>query len=283
MKRVLSLVILVLALSAEAQVQMPSGSPNATLTTVVGLTDIKIEYSRPKAKGRKIFGAGTEFLTPYGHMWRTGANNGTIITFGDDVKFGGASVPKGSYKLFTIPGASEWTVILTKDMNLGGNDPEGYKTENDAARVTVKPEKLTEKVETFTIGISDLSEDSKTANLQITWENTSVKVPITVSFDDKVMKSIAASTKVDAGNLYQAAGYYLETGKDLNQALEWINKAVAAEPTWYWASYRKAKIQQALGDKKGAMETAMKSKAVAEKEKNMDYVKMNDEVIKAVK
>jgi hypothetical protein len=283
MKRVLSLVIMVIALSAKAQVQMPGSSPNATLTTVVGLTEVKIEYSRPKAKGRKIFGAGNEFLTPYGHMWRTGANNGTIVTFGDDVKFGGAAVAKGSYKLFTIPGATDWTVILSKDMNLGGNDPEGYKTENDAARVTVKSEKLTERVETFTIEISDLSADSKTANLQIMWENTSVKVPINVDFDAKVMASIKASTKVDPGNLYQAAGYYLDTNKDLRQALEWITTAAAAQPDAYWVMYRKAQIQQALGDKKGAMESPMKSKAVAEKEKNMDYVKMNDEVIKATK
>jgi hypothetical protein len=75
----------------------------------------------------------------------------------------------------------------------------------------------------------------------------------------------------------------LENGKDLKQALDWITTAVAAEPTWYWAAYRKAKIQQALGDKKGAMESAMKSKAEAEKAKDMDYVKMDDELIKAVK
>ena len=283
MKRVLVVLFAVVGLIAEAQVQTPSASPSATLSTVIGLTDVKIEYSRPKAKGRKIFGEGSEFITPYGHMWRTAANNGTLITFGDDVKVGASSVPKGTYKLFTIPGASEWTVILTKDLTINGNDPEGYDQKNDAARVMVKSEKLAEKIETFTIEISDVAENSKTANLQITWENTSVKVTITVDYDAKVMKSIEASTKVSPGNLFNAAVYYLENGKDLKQALEWVNVAVASNPEGYWMTYQKARIQKALGDKKGAMESSVTSKAVAEKAKNMDYVKMNDDLMKGLK
>ena len=283
MKKVLVVLFAMAGLIAEAQVQTPSPSPAAVVSTVVGLTDIKVEYSRPKAKGRKIFGAGSEFTTPFGHMWRTGANNGTNVTFGDNVKFGGMDVPKGTYRLMTIPGAAEWTVILSKDMTLAGNDPENYKQENDQARVTVKSEKLTEKVETFTIEISDLAENSKSANLQIMWENTSVKVPITVDFDAKVMKSIEASTKVNPGNLYQAASYYLENGKDLKQAMEWITIASASNADAYWMWLTKAKIQKALGDKKGAMESSMASKAAAEKAKNADYVKMNDDFMKGLK
>ena len=283
MKKVLVVLFTMAGLFAEAQVQTPGSSPSASVSTVVGLTDIKIDYSRPKAKGRKIFGVGSEFITPFGHMWRTGANNGTNVTFGDDVKFGGMNVPKGTYRLMTIPGATDWVVILSKDLTLAGNDPEDYKIENDQARVTVKADKLTEKVETFTIEIADLAENSKTANLQIMWENTSVKVPITVDFDAKVMKSIEASTKINPGNLYQASVYYLENGKDLKQALEWITTASASNPDGFWMTYQKAKIQKALGDKKGAMESSMTSKAVAEKAKNADYVKMNDDLMKTLK
>ena len=268
---------------AFGQVQTPSPSPGATLTTVIGLTDVKIEYSRPKAKGRKIFGEGTEFVTPYGHIWRTGANSGVVITFSDDVKFGGTDVPKGSYKLFSIPGAAQWSVMLYKDLNMGGNDPQGYDQKNEAARVSVKPDKLTEKIETFTIEVADLSENSKTANLQLMWENTSVKVPITVDFDKKVMASIEASTKVSPNNLFNAAVYYLENGKDLNQALTWVTTASASNPDAFWMTYQKAKIQKALGDKKGAMESSMSSKAVADKAKNADYVKMNDDLMKTLK
>lgn len=276
------LLLVAVSLAAQAQVVTPAPSPAATVSTVVGLTEVKVEYSRPKLKGRKIFGATADFVTPYGQVWRTGANAGTIVSFADDVKFGGSDVPKGKYLLLTIPGATEWTVILYKDIALGGNTS-NYDQKNDQARAVVKSETLAQNVEAFTIEISDLSADSKSANLQIMWEKTSVKVPIVVDFDKKVMSSIEANTKVSPNNLYAAATYYFENGKDLKQALEWITTAAAARPDAYWVMHTKAKIQQALGDKKGAMESAMASKAAAEKGKDGAYVRMNDELIKALK
>lgn len=278
MKKVLVMLFALVGLVAEAQVVSPAPSPAATVSTVVGLTDVKVEYSRPKAKGRKIFGE----LVPFGQVWRTAANNGSRVTFGDDVNVGGTNVPKGTYLLLTIPGATEWTVILYKDVSIGG-DMSAYDKSKDAARVTVKADKLTEKVETFTIEISDLSENSKTANLQIMWENTSVKMPITVDFDSKVMKSIEASTKVNPNNLFQAGVYYFESGKDINQAYKWVSEAATANPNAYWIWYQKARIQKAMGDKKGAMESATASKAAAEKEKNMDYVKLNVDLMSGLK
>ncbi|MBL7849855.1 MAG: DUF2911 domain-containing protein [Cyclobacteriaceae bacterium] len=282
MKRVLILLLVAVSLASQAQVVTPAASPAATVSTVVGLTEVKVEYSRPKMKGRKIFGTGADFVTPYGQMWRTGANAGTIVTFADDVKFAGTDVPKGKYLLLTIPGAAEWTVILYKDVALGGN-MSGYDQKNDQARAVVKPETLSHAVEAFTIEIADLSADSKAANLQLMWEKTSVKVPFTVDFDKKVMASIEANTKVSPGNLYAAASYYLETGKDLKVALDWCSQAAAARPQAYWIMHTKAKIQQGLGDKKGAMESAMASKAEAEKQNDGSYVRMNDELIKALK
>ncbi len=282
MKRVLTLVLVALSLVAQAQVISPAPSPAATVSTVVGLTEVKVEYSRPKMKGRKIFGPTADFVTPYGQVWRTGANSGTTITFSDDVKFGGTDVPKGKYLVLTIPGATEWVVILYKDVALGGNTAE-YKQENDQARATVKSETLAQNVEAFTIEIADLSADSKTANLQLMWEKTSVKVPITVEFDKRVMASIERSTKVSPGSLYQAANYYLDNGKDLKVALEWITTAAASDPNAYWIWHTKAKIQKALGDKKGATESATASKAAAEKDKDSAYVRLNDELLKALK
>jgi len=282
MKNILAIVLIAASLVTQAQVQTPQPSTASTVTNVVGLTEVKIEYSRPKAKGRKIFGATADVLTPFGKLWRTAANTGSKITFSDDVKFGGMDVPKGTYLLLSIPGAAEWTVILYKDVAMGGNT-EGYDQTKDQARVTVKSEKLTEKVETFTLEISDFAENGKSANLQIAWENTSVKVPVTVDFDARVMKSIESNTKVNPGNLYQAATYYYENGKDMKQALEWVTTAANANANAYWVWLLKAKIQKALGDKKGAMESSVASKAVAEKEKNAEYVKMNDELQKSLK
>ena len=160
------LLLVAVSLASQAQVITPAPSPAATVSTVIGLTEVKVEYSRPKMKGRKIFGTGTEFVTPYGSVWRTGANAGTVISFSDDVKFGGVDVPKGKYLVLTIPGATDWTVILYKDIALGGNTGD-YSQANDQTRATVKADKLADKVEALTIEIADLSENSKMANLQL--------------------------------------------------------------------------------------------------------------------
>lgn len=282
MKRVLILVLVAVSLATQAQVVTPAASPAATVSTVIGLTDVKVEYSRPKLKGRKVFGAGADFMHAYGQIWRTGANAGTIITFSDDVKIGASDVPKGKYLILTIPNTPEWTVIFYKDVAMGG-DVSAYDQKNDQLRVMAKAENLTQKVEAFTVNITDLSADSKTANLQLTWESTSIKVPITVDFDKKVQASIDANTKVNPNSLYAAANYYFDNGKDLNKALEWISTAAAARPEAFWIMHTKAKIQKALGDKKGATESATASRKVAEEAKNADYVKMNDDLIKSLK
>lgn len=282
MKRVLILLLVAVSMSSQAQVITPAASPAASVSTVVGLTDVKVDYSRPKLKGRQVFGEGEKFMHPNGKIWRTGANAGTVITFSDDVKFGGADVPKGKYLVLTIPGATDWTVILYKDVALGGNVGD-YNQANDQTRAIVKSEKTASKVEAFTVEITDLSADSKTASLNLMWENTSVKVPIVVDFDKKVQASIDANTKVSPNNLYAAASYYLETGKDLKQALDWCSTAAAARPTAYWIMHTKAKIQQAIGDKAGATASANASKAEAEKAKDATYMKMNDDLIKALK
>src|SRR5689334_22574351 len=132
MKRISTLVFCVaVILTANAQIQTPQPSPAGSVTSVVGLTDVKIEYSRPKMRGRKIFGEGAGFVVPYGAIWRSGANAGTKVTFSDDIKVEGVSVPKGTYLLLTWPGAAEWTVALNKDVNLGGNTG-GYDASKDA-------------------------------------------------------------------------------------------------------------------------------------------------------
>lgn len=121
MKKIILAILMAVNVCAYAQITMPQPSPGATLTTKIGLTDVKISYSRPRIKGRKIFGTGPDFLTPYGALWRTGANQGTVISFGDDVEVEGKKVAKGDYLLLSIPGASEWTVILYKNVSMGGN------------------------------------------------------------------------------------------------------------------------------------------------------------------
>jgi hypothetical protein len=275
--------MLFLAVLAEAQVQTPQPSPAATVSTVVGLTDVKVDYSRPRAKGRKIFGDAADAIVPYGKLWRTGANTGTKITFGDDVTVEGTKVAKGEYLIFSWPGASEWTIALYKDIKIGGNTDD-YKAENEVANFKVKPAKLSEKVEMFTVNIADLSDDNKTAKLELAWENTSVKFAIGVDYDAKVLKSIETATKVAPGNYANAAVYYAENGKDLNQALTWINEAIKANPKAFWWIHQKAKIQAKMGDAKGARETANASIALAKENGNdFGYIKLNEDFLKTIK
>jgi len=283
MKKFLCFTALVfVGLSVNAQVRIPAASPAGSVSTTVGLTDVKIDYSRPRVKGRAIFGSAATVLVPNGKIWRTGANNGSKISFSGDVKVEGTAVPKGEYLILTWPGATEWTVALNKNVAMGG-DLDKYDAAQDAAKFKVKPEKLTEKVETLTFNVGDISDDSKSAKVQLAWENTSVKFSIATDYDAAVMASIEESTKVDPYNYFQAAVYYLENGKDLKQALEWVNKAADGMSSPFWVLHQKAKIQKGLGDKQGAMATASASLESAKKANNRDYQVMNEDLIKSLK
>src|SRR5690606_31566941 len=248
MKTPLILLFAAACIVAEAQVRIPSASPKGTVSTTVGLTDIQVEYFRPQMRGRKIFGDGQEYVTPYGRMWRTGANSGTVISFSDDVMVEGVKVPSGKYLILTIPGASEWTVSLYSDLSLGG-DVHLYDKSKEAASFKVKPTTLPQPVQTFTVNIGDISDDSKQAKIEIAWEKTSVKFTVEVEYDSKVMASIQNTKEMNPFDLFQAAVYYLENGKDLKQALAWITKAEESIKDAYWLQYQKARIQQGLGDK----------------------------------
>jgi hypothetical protein len=280
MKKVLTLLLIVICLAAEAQIQTPASSPSGSVSTTVGLTDVKVTYFRPKMKGRKIFGAGNDFLVPFGEMWRTGANYGTVISFSDDVTVEGHEVKKGEYLLLTIPGASEWTIILYSDVAMGGNLAD-YSQSKDAARFTAKANKTSEPVETFTIGIGDIADDNTSANIKLAWENTSVKFGVTVDYDSKVMKAIEAGTKVNPGNYIAAANYYFDSGKDLKKALEWITVGIeTGNQNAFWNIHTKAKIQLALKDYKGALATAQQSLEKAKAApSDFGYIKNNEDLI----
>ncbi|MBV6644098.1 MAG: DUF2911 domain-containing protein [Cyclobacteriaceae bacterium] len=271
---------------AFGQINTPRPSPAGSVGSTVGLTDVTIEYFRPKVKGRQIFGAGDDFLQPYGQIWRTGANAGTKLTLSTEAKIGGQEVKAGTYLIFTIPDASDWKFMLYSDVSLGGNVA-GYKEENEVLRVSAKPEKLSGIVESLTFQISDISEDNTTANIQFSWADVSFKIPISVSFDEVVMKEIAEKTKVNPSNYVQAANYYLTAGKDLDQALEWVTMYLAEgeNSKQFWNVHLKARILAKMGKKKEAIETAESSKEMAANFANGDfgYIKRNEDLIAEIK
>lgn len=283
MKKLFTIILVAACFVAEAQIQVPAASPAGSVSSVVGLTTIKVDYFRPSVKGRKVFGE-KDVMHKYGEIWRTGANSGTKISFSDDVTVEGIKVPKGEYLVISWPGATEWTVSLYKDISIGG-DMTAYKKENEAANFKVKTEKLANKVETFTVSIDDIAADNKSATVSFSWENVAFRFGVAVDFDARVMKSIEDNTRVSPNNYAQAARYYFETGKDQKKALEFIDQAIAGNPNAFWNVHLKAQIQQKLGDKKGALATAQQSLELARKSPSGDfgYVKLNEDLIKTLK
>ena len=245
------------------KINFPAPSPKSTIEQRVGLTDIKVEYYRPSMKGRKIFADATVFpIQPYGEVWRVGANNPTKITFSTPVKFGGKEVAAGSYGLYAIPGESEWTVILNK---IGEKDwgAYGYKMENDAVRVSAKPAKLAQAVETFTIDVNDVRTESATLNLL--WENIRVAVKLEFDVVAQLKPQLEAVMNGDAPKkpYFAAAMFYYEAGGDLKQAVAWIDAAIKEQPEAFYMVYRKGLILEKMGDKAGAMAAAQASREAA--------------------
>ncbi|MCE9537651.1 MAG: DUF2911 domain-containing protein [Bacteroidetes bacterium] len=254
------------------QLKLPAPSPLQTLDQSFALSNIKIEYSRPSAKGRVIFGD----LVPFGKTWRTGANTATKITFGEDVKIEGSPLVAGTYALYTIPNKDSWEIMFYNDLKLGGNVAD-YKAANEVLRVKVKPTAYANKVETLTINVSDITSNS--GNIELLWENTRVAFSVVSDIDTKVMKNIETSLATDARPYFQAAGYYYDNNKDLNTALGWVNKAIEQNPKAFYMVHLKAKIQLKLKDYKGAVASAEQSIVLAKEAKNDDYVAMNQKLI----
>ena len=260
------------------QLQMPQASPSARLTQKVGLTDVVVDYSRPSTKGRKIFGE----LVPFGEVWRTGANGATIISFSTEVIVGGKKVPAGAYALYSIPGKSSWTMILSKNTKLWGAI--GYNPQEDLIRFEATPSKTSRTYDSFEISFNNLTDSN--ADLSLKWEQTRVDFTIQTEVDPIVMadikKQVIDTQSTNPALLYQAASYYFNSNKDLNQAYTWIQQSTDNDPK-YWTMHLRAKIELALGKKTEALVSATKSKTMAQEAKNMDYVGLNDRLIKTIK
>ncbi len=276
---------LLAAPAAQAQITTPQPSPKSTIIQRVGLTDVTIVYSRPGVKNRLIFGDSTKAVVGYGKRWRTGANATTSIKFSDDVTVEGQKVAAGEYGLYTIPTATTWTVVLSKDLKRGA-DVKGFKKEDNVASFTIKPYKLATKVETFTMSFADLT--PATAYVDMLWDMTGAKFKVTADVDSKVAaqidEKVIKNANPSANDLAAAAVYYNDNNKDLKQALTWIQKANATDPK-FWNVNTEAKIRLKMKDYKGAITAAEQSKklALAGATPNLEYAKMNDELVAEAK
>jgi hypothetical protein len=277
MKRMLLLSAFALsAIFADAQaLRTPLPSPTQFIRQDFGLSTVELSYSRPGIKGRKIFGD----LVPYDKVWRTGANTATTITFGDTVIIGDKKVAAGKYGLLTIPGKDNWTVIITKQLNV--TSPAAYKQDQDVVRVSAKPMALPFPVESFTITFEDVK--SSSMNLEMLWDKTMVSVPIKMDIDSKMMAQIDNIMKQDNRPYFNAAMYYMESGKDNAQALAWFDKAIEQTPEAFWAYHQRANLLAKMGRKQDAIVSANKSIELAKKAQNDDYVALNEKLLATLK
>ncbi len=270
------LMLLFSTVTIAQSLNVPAPSPLQTVKQAFGTSDLSIEYSRPSAKGRVIFGNVVE----YGKIWRTGANQSTKFTFTDDVKIEGTSLKAGTYAIYSIPNKDKWEILIYKDLKLGGNVSD-YKAENELARLIVSPSIINDKVETFTIQVSNIT--ANTASIEMTWENTKVSLALSTDIDTKIMKNIENSLIKDNRPYFSAATYYFENDKDQKQAMEWINKALTSNPDAYWMHLLKAKIAVKQNDAKTAKASAMESNRLATIDKDDSYIKQSQEIINKIK
>ncbi|NII28244.1 DUF2911 domain-containing protein [Pseudoflavitalea sp. X16] len=266
---------LVMVYAGHAQLKTPAPSPTQFIKQDFGLGTIELSYSRPAMKGRKIMGD----LVPYGKVWRTGANQPTTLTFTDTVIIGGTKIPAGKYGLVSIPDAANWTLIITKQLDV--NSPANYKAENDVVRVKAKSRLVPTTAQSFTMQFVNISNTK--CELQLQWDKTVVGLPITTDIDARIMaqidEQINGNTDESKKPYFTAALYYMDNGKDLNQALEWFRKAAAQNTKAFWVLHQKANCEAKMGKKKEAIASANESIKLATEAKNDDYVALNKKLL----
>jgi len=235
------------------QIKTPRPSPDATVTQFVGVTEVKIDYSSPGVKGRKVWGE----LVPFGEIWRTGANEATTITFSDPVKVNGTELPSGTYGIHTIPNESEWEFIFSKDTKIDGSS--NFDKEKEVLRVKAKPEEH-HFMERMTFLFTDVTDNSASVNLL--WDKLKVSFNIETNIQELFLSK--AREQLSWSPTFQAAQYCLTTNTNLEEAYKWIEASCLINEV-YWNTRVKAQIQNKLGMKSEAIATMEKAIALGSK------------------
>jgi hypothetical protein len=264
--------------SAQAPaVRLPRPSQKASVMQTIGVTDLTITYSRPGVKGRKIWGdapagvganstatlddarerAKDAPIVPYGHVWRTGANEATTFAVTDDVMIQGQKLAAGTYSLHTIPGKDEWTIIFNSDAGQWGSF--SYDEKKDALRVKAKPQMAADNQEWLIYSIPEVTPNS--AKIAIRWEK--VVVPFTVEVPNvealmraKIDAAVAANPNDWEIPLAVARQYANE--EKFDEALRWADQSIKIKET-YPNLAAKAQLLFAAGRKDEALALAEKA------------------------
>jgi len=217
------------------QIKTPRPSPDATVIQFVGVTEVKIDYSSPGVKGRKVWGE----LVPFGEIWRTGANEATTITFSDAVKVNGTELPAGTYGIHTIPNESEWEFIFSKDTKVDGSS--NFNKDNEVLRIKAKPEEH-HFMERMTFLFADVIDNSVVVSLL--WDRLKVSFKIETNTQELFLSN--AREQLSWSPTFQAAQYCLTSNTNLEEAYKWIEASCLISEV-YWNKRVKAQIQHKLG------------------------------------
>jgi hypothetical protein len=275
--------------TAQQSLRFPRPSQKASVMQTIGVTDVTITYSRPAVKSRKIWGdplpeqkaegAATlddqnirpknAVIVPYGHVWRTGANEATQFVVTDDVTINGQPLKAGTYSLHTIPTRDEWTIIFNSDAGQWGSF--SYDEKKDVLRVKAKPEMVADSQEWLAYSFDPVGDNS--AQVNIRWEK--VRVPFTVEVKDvetlalqKARAAVAAAKADDWRTPMQASVYFLQNSSkdDDQEALAWLEQSIKIKET-YGNMYAKArwlasqgKTQEAITVGERALQLGKESK-----------------------
>jgi len=287
-----SMFVLCFAVSASAQVVLPRPSQKASVMQRIGVTDVTIRYSRPGVKGRKIWGdplpeqastakgeatlddqnvrPKTAVIVPYGHVWRTGADDATMFTVTDDVLINGQKLAAGTYSLHTIPTKDEWTIVFNGTANQWGSF--SYDAAKDTLRVKAKPQWVNENQESLAFTFDPVTEDS--AQVNIRWEK--ISVPFTVKVPDvgaatlARLKTAVSGAKADDWRTPLQAGNYLinnTNAADDAQGMEWIEQSIKVKETFQNLSakanalYKAGKKEEAIALGEQAVQKGKADKA----------------------
>ena len=276
-KMMLSAVGLVLVTQlATAQMRTPSPSPGATVMQTIGVTDVTVKYSRPSLKGRTPF---TGEFVPAGKVWRTGANTATAFTTTTDLMVNGKMLAAGSYAVLSIPAATEWALIFSKNMSV---NEQNYKQDDDVLRVMLTPAKTAEKTETFTIGFNNVTDS--TAMMDIMWADAKASANLMVNTSANAAASVdkaVAEKPDDVNTLTAAANYNLAKGRNLEQSLSYVDKAIAAKET-YRNLWLKSQILAKMGKFADALPLAQKALTMGETSGDASFPFFKDAIGKGV-
>ncbi|MFC5044530.1 DUF2911 domain-containing protein [Aquimarina hainanensis] len=277
LKIALFALIFIIPILGHSQLKTPSLSPAAMIKQTVGITDITVEYSRPSAKGRTIF--GEKGLLPYNEMWRTGANSATKLTISNTILINGHLLEKGSYTLISIPGITTWQLLWYPYSKRNWTS---YRKQTPILTLELPVQKNTSYKETFEIHFQDITLQG--ASLLLEWEYTLLTIPIQVNDHEQIMTSIKKTLTGPAPIAYFNAAVYLhESKKDLHKALEYIQKVTASTDALFFQVTREAMILKDLDKNKEALTAAKRGLMLSEKANNKDFIRLNKKIIQEVK